>query len=80
MVEGIYFLCQKGEAVLSWVRLRIFIYLFLAPTGAQGVKMLSVRVCVRACVRPGHYAQESSRKVLEGAKESSKQASRQAGR
>ena len=36
---------------------------FLAPTGAQGVKM-----CVRACVRSAHYAQKGSRRVLEGAK------------
>ena len=26
------------------------IFLFLAPTGAQGDKMLSVRACVRVCV------------------------------
>ena len=38
---------------LAW--LFAIIRVFLAPTGAQGVKM-----CVRPCVRPAHYAQEGN--------------------
>ena len=35
--------------------------MFLALTGAQGVKM----VCVHVCVRPQHYAKECSDEILE---------------
>ena len=48
--------------------------MFLAPTGALGVKMLSVRACVRPS---GILFKQASRQAC---KQAGKQASRQAGK
>ena len=64
---------QQRSKDLDSIKVDHKFFQFLAPTGAQGEAMLSVRACVCPSVRP--FPQ-----IMSSSKQASKQAGRQAGR